>query len=208
MTTRAEHWDSVHAARDAAALTWHQDDPQPSLDLIAARLKPGEAVIDVGGGSSLLVDALLARGLGPVTVLDLSAAALARAQARIGRTADAVTWIVADATAWAPPARYSLWHDRAVFHFLTDDADRAAYLQRLSAALLPGGTLIMSTFAEDGPETCSSLPVQRYGPAALAAMLERHLPGLLRPMEALHHAHVTPRGATQSFQTSVFVRTG
>ena len=208
MPILTEHWDRVHTARDETALTWHQDDPQPSLDLIAARLQPGQAMIDVGGGSSRLVDALLACGLGPVTVLDLSNAALARSRDRLGAQAKDVTWIAADATRWTPPARYHLWHDRAVFHFLTDDADRAAYLQRLCAALEPGGTLVMSTFAEDGPETCSSLPVQRYSPAELTEMLARHLPGLLEPLQALHHDHVTPRGLIQRFQTSVLLRKG
>lgn len=203
---RAAHWEQVYAARSDTALTWHQDVPRPSLDIITAHVSPGAAVIDVGGGTSRLVDALLDHGLGPVTVLDLSASALATSQARLGARARAVTWITADITNWAPTGRYALWHDRAVFHFLTDEDDRAAYLQRMDAALTQGGTAVLSTFADDGPERCSNLPVVRYAPETLAQTLDHHLPGRFTLTEARRHTHVTPKGNTQSFQTSIFRR--
>ncbi|MCC5983745.1 MAG: class I SAM-dependent methyltransferase [Rhodobacteraceae bacterium] len=203
---RAAHWEQVYAARSDTALTWHQDAPRPSLDIIAAHVGPGAAVIDVGGGTSRLVDALRAQGLGPVTVLDLSAAALATSQNRLGAHARDVTWITADITAWAPPGQYALWHDRAVLHFLTEERDRAAYLQRMDAALARDGTAVLSTFADDGPERCSNLPVVRYTPETLAGMLDRHLPGRFTLTEGRRHTHVTPKGNTQNFQTAVFRR--
>ncbi len=202
------HWDAVYGARAETALSWHQDVPQPSLDLIAARLAPGAPVIDVGGGASRLVDALLARGLGPVSVLDLSDEALATSRDRLGAAAEAVTWIAADITAWEPPQHYALWHDRTVLHFLTAEDDRAAYVAAMTRALASGGHAVIATFADDGPQKCSGLPVQRYSPAALAGMLERHAPGAFRTEDAQRHDHVTPKGAVQKFQTSVFRRHG
>ncbi len=206
LPTLAGHWDAVYAARDETALTWHQPVPQPALDRITAHAAPGDAIVDVGGGSARLVDALLERCLGPVTVLDLSETALAQSRQRLGRKAGDVTWIAADVTRWHPARRYAIWHDRAVFHFLTDDAARAAYLARMQAALRPGGIAIISTFAADGPETCSSLPVCRYSPESLSQTLERHLPGALRQIEAGLHDHITPKGTVQRFQTSLFRR--
>ncbi len=206
-TTRA-HWDEVYAVCPEAALTWHQDVPQPSLDLVTARLRPGAPVIDVGGGTSRLVDALLARGFGPVSVLDLSGAALAASRARLGEAAAQVHWIEADIIEWVPPQRYALWHDRAVLHFLTAQAQREAYVAALERALAAGGHAVIATFADDGPEKCSGLPVQRYSPEALAAMLERHAPGVFAAQTSLRHDHVTPKGAVQKFQTSVFTRRG
>mgnify|MGYP006275857077 FL=1 len=207
-TGAGDHWDAVYAARDETALTWFEAEPRLSLSLIAANARPGDAILDVGGGASRLVDALLASGLGPVTVLDLSADALARSRARLGDRAAEVTWIVGDVTEAGPPGRFAVWHDRAAFHFLTEPAARAAYVAALRAALRPGGVAIVSTFAEDGPETCSNLPVRRYAPEDLAAELGAHAPGLLVPVEARRHVHTTPRGARQSFQTSVFRRPG
>ncbi|PQO21927.1 SAM-dependent methyltransferase [Rhodobacteraceae bacterium WD3A24] len=201
------HWDKTYQAREEQALTWFQETPQPALDLIASRVAPGAAILDAGGGASRLVDALLARGLGPVTVLDLSSEALAAARARLGPAAAGVTWIAADITRWTPPQRFALWHDRAVFHFLTDAADRAAYLHRMAAALPAGASAILSTFADDGPARCSGLEVSRYAPQTLAAEVARHAPGAFRPEEAFRHDHVTPKGAVQAFQTSVFART-
>ena len=203
---RVIHWDNVYAARSTTALTWHQDVPRPSLDLIIAHVRPGDPVIDVGGGSSRLVDVLLDHAFGPVTVLDLSAQALAASRKRLGARADAVAWIAADITRWRPKRRHALWHDRAVFHFLTDDTDRAAYLHRLDTALAAHGTVVLSTFAEDGPERCANLPVVRYSPETLTAMIESHLPGKLRRLSSQRHDHITPKGKVQRFQTSVFTR--
>ena len=184
-------------------MSWHQDQPEPSLTLVtAAAPSPESAIIDIGGGSSHLVDHLVQRGYRKVAVLDLSSAALARAQARLGAQAAAVDWIAADITTWTPAGRYDLWHDRATFHFMVTEADRSAYLARLRQALVPGGCAIIATFDLDGPEKCSGLPVMRYDAESLA--------GTLGPEFTLvrseRHLHRTPWGAVQAFQFSVFRR--
>ncbi|WP_212523596.1 class I SAM-dependent methyltransferase [Actibacterium sp. MT2.3-13A] len=204
----AAHWDAAYEGRAEEALTWFQARPEPSLGLIARHAGPGAAVLDVGGGAARLADALLEAGQADVTVLDLSQVALAAARARLGARADAARWIRADVTRWAPPREYDLWHDRAVFHFLTEQADRAAYVATLLRALSPGGVAIIATFAPDGPEACSGLPVQRYSPETLTATLEALAPGAFARIGAEAHVHETPSGRRQSFQFSLFRRAG
>ena len=199
--TRQAHWENLYATRGEGEVSWFQEHPTVSLDLIrAAGATPHSSVIDIGGGASRLVDALLDEGFDAVTVLDISAAALAAAQRRLGAKAAKATWIVADMTTWEPAALYDLWHDRAVLHFLTEASDRAAYLARLTKALRPGGHAIIGTFALDGPERCSGLPVVRYDGESLAALLG---PGFER-VATQPHAHQTPTGAIQRFQFSTF----
>lgn len=197
------HWNDVYRAREVEALTWYEAAPGLSLELIRLHARPGPAV-DVGAGTSHLVDALLDAGFGPVTALDLSDEALAISRARLGERADEVNWVVGDVTRWRPEAGHSLWHDRAVLHFLTEEADRAAYVAALDLALAVGGVAVIGTFADDGPEKCSGLPVQRYSPEALLDELERHAPGKFAPVEARRHVHVTPMQNRQHFQFSVF----
>jgi len=207
MTGGQEHWDDVYGARSEDALTWFEATPAVSLDLVRAHLQPGAPFIDIGAGASRLIDALLVEGLGPLTVLDLSAAALATSQQRIGSRASEVAWIDADITTWQPEQDYAVWHDRAVFHFLTRDEDRAGYARALAQALRPDGTAIIATFADDGPKMCSGLPVVRYAPDELAQELDHLLPGHFEMFEAKRHMHVTPKGNRQSFQYSVFRKT-
>ncbi len=159
-------------------------------------------MIDIGGGDSRLVDHLVARGLPCVTVLDVSAAALARARARLGGQADRVRWIEADVTGpWtAPPV--DVWHDRAVFHFLTETEDRRRYVAHLRDIVKPGGTVIIGTFAPDGPERCSGLPVCRYDAAGIGA----ELGGGFTLAETVTDSHRTPAGAVQAFSFSRFLR--
>ena len=172
MSDRSTHWDNVYATKGEAEVSWFQDSPAISLEMIhSACPDHGAAIIDIGGGASRLVDALLRDGYRDLAVLDLSANALEAAKKRIGRAASAVDWIVADATTWRPGRSYDVWHDRAAFHFLTDPRDRAAYVERLRSAITPGGQIIIATFALDGPEKCSGLPVQRHDSASLAAEL-------------------------------------
>jgi ubiquinone/menaquinone biosynthesis C-methylase UbiE len=153
-------------------------------------------IIDVGGGASTLVDDLLDRGYCALTVLDLSAAALAVARKRLGERAQAVSWVAGDITQVKLPAQaYDIWHDRAVFHFLTGQAEREAYVRAVVHAVKPGGTVIVATFAEDGPERCSGLPVMRYSPDALHAEFGTRFTLLRRKREA-HH---TPSGTIQRF---------
>jgi trans-aconitate methyltransferase len=203
MSDRSSHWDSVYATKGEAEVSWFQDSPTISLDLIrAAAPDHGAAVIDVGGGASRLVDALLKHGYRDVSVLDLSANALDAARKRIGAAAATVDWIVADATTWQPAKTYDVWHDRAAFHFLTDAGDRAAYVERLRSAIAPGGQIIIATFAPDGPEKCSGLPVQRHDSASLLAELGPEF-ALIETRRETHH---TPWDSTQAFQFSRFQR--
>jgi SAM-dependent methyltransferase len=164
----------------------------------------GGALIDIGGGSSALVDCCLDAGIGSVTVLDLSAEALAITGARLSARARSANLVVADVRDWTPDRTYDLWHDRAAFHFLTDMEDRRRYLRTLDAALRPGGVVIISTFASTGPAACSGLPVQRYAPSDLADTFDALAPGLLAPLQSELLGHETPKRAVQDFQISVF----
>jgi SAM-dependent methyltransferase len=202
-----EHWDDVYGARSEDALTWFEATPEVSLELVRGYLQPDAPFIDIGAGASRLVDTLLDEGFGPLTVLDLSAAALAVSRQRLGPRADAVQWIEADITTWQPEPDYLVWHDRAVFHFLTGSEDRAAYVRAMSDALPTGGIAIIATFADDGPEMCSGLPVVRYAPDDLAQELDRLCPGQFEKIDATRHMHITPKGNRQSFQYSVFCKT-
>lgn len=164
---RKEHWEDIYRAKRPDEVSWFQDAPEMSLRLITeAGLLKDAKIIDVGGGASRLVDALLAAGFVQPTVLDISAQALEHSKRRLASSAP-VRWIEADITAFAPPETYDLWHDRAVFHFMTDEADRRKYIDCVGKALKPGGFLILATFALDGPEKCSGLPVRRYDAASL-----------------------------------------
>ena len=203
MPDRTTHWDNVYATKGEAEVSWFQDSPAISLEMIrAAHPDHHAAIIDVGGGTSRLVDALLQDGYRDIAVLDLSANALDAAKKRIGAAASAVDWIVADATTWQPVKTYDVWHDRAAFHFLTDPRDRIAYVGRLRTAVASGGHVIIATFAPDGPEKCSGLPVQRHDSASLAAELG---PGF-DLVETRSQIHRTPWQSTQAFQFSRFRR--
>jgi SAM-dependent methyltransferase len=195
------HWDRVYRARTPERLTWHEASPAVSLRLLDRHhAQPGDALIDVGGGASRLAAALVARGWTDLTVLDISAAALDAARTALGGVA--INWIVADITQWQPQRRYTVWHDRAAFHFMTTPEARAAYGAVLRQALAPDGLVIIGTFALDGPETCSGLPVERHDAASLAAVLG---PGFTL-LAAETHDHRTPAGASQRFHFAVFRR--
>lgn len=207
MTGGQEHWDGVYGARSEDALTWFETTPSLSLDLVKMHLQRGDCLVDIGAGASRLVDTLLDEGFGPLTVLDISDAALAVSRQRLGVRGDDVVWIAADVTRWQPDRQYAVWHDRAVFHFLTEDEGRAAYAQVMAKALRPGGVAIIATFADDGPEKCSGLPVVRYAPEELAKEIDRQIPGTIEMISARRHLHITPKGNRQSFQYSAFRKT-
>jgi len=196
---RQAHWNTAYTAKAEDQMSWFQAVPTRSLAAIA-KASPKGSVIDVGGGASRLVDALLAAGRDDVTVLDISQVALDRAKARLGDRAAKVMWLCADITQWRPVRTWDVWHDRAVFHFLTDAAEQDAYIRALTAATHPGSAVILSTFALTGPERCSGLPVQRYDPAGLKVRLGN---GFVLEDEALE-THVTPWGATQDFAYAAF----
>jgi SAM-dependent methyltransferase len=201
--SRQAHWEDVYTKKGENEVSWFQENPAPSLELIAqVGATSASAIIDIGGGASRLVDSLIDRDFEDVTVLDLSATALGAAKARLGSRAAQVHWIVADVTVWEPLKAYDIWHDRAAFHFLTEDRDRAAYVARLERALKVGGCAIIATFALDGPERCSGLPVVRYDPASLGQTLGR----AFQLVDSRRQAHATPWASNQSFQFSVFRR--
>ena len=200
---RTAHWENVYTTKGEREVSWFQESPAPSLELLdRAGANPASDIIDIGGGASRLVDALIERGFSAVSVLDLSEAALAAAKGRLGERAARVQWFACDVTRWEPPQFFDIWHDRAAFHFLTEASDRAAYLSRLRRAVRPGGHVIIATFAPDGPERCSGLPVRRYDAAGLA----RTLGDDFALIEARSHQHATPWHSMQQFQFSVFRR--
>lgn len=191
------HWEKVYTTKADTEVSWFQQHAALSLKLIRdAGIPTSASIIDVGGGAATLVDDLLALGYAKLTVLDLSAAALARARARLGARASEVTWLEANILDVALPSQgYDVWHDRAVFHFLTSDGERQRYVQQVLHAVKPGGLVIVATFAEDGPEKCSGLPVMRYSAGELHGQFGA-------PFELLGHekeTHHTPGGAEQKF---------
>ncbi len=192
-----EHWEQVYATKPATGVSWYQEHAGPSLRLIRFTGVPKSGrIIDVGGGASTLVDDLLNAGYGAISVLDVSRAALSAAQARLGDRASLVEWLEADITeVTLAEHAYDLWHDRAVFHFLTNAADRRAYVAQVLRAVKPGGYVIVATFADDGPTRCSGLPVMRYSPTALHGEFGSSFTLLKQEREE----HRTPLGATQKF---------
>jgi SAM-dependent methyltransferase len=197
------HWEAVYSHKGEQEVSWFQESPEPSLELIArAGATPASDIIDIGGGASRLVDALLSRGFAHLTVLDLSEAALAKARARLGADVPKVRWIAADVTTWQPNVRYDVWHDRAAFHFLTEPEAQRAYIDRLKLALRASGHAIIATFALDGPEKCSGLPVARHSAETIGALLGAEF----AVVDTRRHEHTTPWGSVQKFQFSTFVR--
>ncbi len=202
MDTRT-HWEHVYATKPPEAVSWYQAHPAVSLGLIAAAgLPAGSAIVDVGAGASLLVDRLVELGY-RVTALDVARGALDLLRGRLGVRAAAVTFVEGDVgAAGLPASAFALWHDRAVLHFLTDPEQRRAYVQQLDRCLAPGGHALIATFDLDGPTRCSGLDVVRYSPETLGELLG---PGF-RLVAERREAHLTPGGATQHFQYSLFRR--
>ncbi|HEY1992028.1 MAG TPA: class I SAM-dependent methyltransferase [Gammaproteobacteria bacterium] len=199
---RQRHWEQVYREKAEDAVSWFQARPQVSLELIRSCTAAADAVIDVGGGASRLAEQLLAAGYADLTVLDIAEPALRRVRERLGPDASKLRWLTADVTRWRPLRQYALWHDRAVFHFLTEAADRAAYLANLRAGLRPGGHALMASFALDGPERCSGLPVRRYSPESLTLELGQGF----RLLASRSEDHLTPLGRVQRFQYSLLAR--
>ncbi len=197
---KKQHWENRYSGTDADKLTWYQPRPAQSLQWIHQYCDPDQALIDIGAGASTLTDHLLEDGYNNITLLDLSEHSLAESRARLGSNADTVNWITADITNWQAQQKYALWHDRAVFHFLTEAEDRRAYKQALASALQENGILIMATFAIGDPEKCSGLPIVQYNADSLQAELgEQFL--LLNHTE---EDHPTPAGNSQLFNWCVF----
>lgn len=197
---RHEHWNSIYQTKSVTDVSWFESEPQVSLELITAASPKLGRVIDVGGGASRLVDKLVAIGFESVTVLDISERALEHAQARLGAKTDQVRWIVGDICQIAELSPCDVWHDRAVFHFLTDAHDRQRYVELVTHTVRVGGHVIIGTFAVDGPLKCSGLEVCRYD----AASLSRELGSRFKLVRELSHTHMTPAGKSQQFFFGVF----
>ena len=196
---RKKHWETIYTEKSPAQVSWTQSTPTASLNLINATKLPLDApIIDVGGGESMLVDHLLDHGYKDITVLDISGNALSRCQKRLGARAKNVHWIEADITAFHPQRNYALWHDRAVFHFLTTEEDKAAYKKLVSNQV--SRALVLSTFSLDGPLKCSGLPICKYNAEGLQALFAPHFE-LVQSHEELHH---TPFNTTQAFVYTQF----
>jgi len=202
-TARKAHWEAVYASKEATSVSWYQAEPLLSLKLIdAVRPSGGGRIIDVGGGASVLVDRLLDRPLDQIAVLDIAETALGKAKVRLAERANRVQWITADVTKIEDVGTFDVWHDRAVFHFLSDSADRRKYAELARRTVPQGGHLIIASFADNGPKRCSDLDVCRYNAESLAAELGEGF-SLINQAE---ETHTTPWNASQAFIYGVFRR--
>jgi hypothetical protein len=199
----ADHWDGIHSTGTSTSRSWYEPEPAHSLRLITeAAQGRSAAILDLGAGTSMLVDRLLGSGFIDVTVLDISAHALDEVSGRLGPLASGVTFICHDVLSWQPVRRYDIWHDRAVFHFLGDPTHRSRYVAVAEGAVRAGGALIVATFAEDGPTHCSGLPVVRYSADQLA---DAFAPGF-EPVHDERDCHQTPGGTVQPFTWMILRR--
>jgi 2-polyprenyl-3-methyl-5-hydroxy-6-metoxy-1,4-benzoquinol methylase len=197
------YWEHIHADRDPAVVSWYQAHPEHSLSLIDdTGIGSAARILDVGGGASTLIDHLLSAGYRNLTVLDIAAISIERARLRLGERARQVNWLVGDVTNFTSAQPFDVWHDRAVFHFLTNEQDRAFYVESMLNALTPNGQAIIATFSDSGPSQCSGLEVVRYNPAALSNTLGAcfHL------VETFSEEHHTPYGGLQEFIYCRFCR--
>lgn len=198
---KQSHWDQVYSTKALEQSSWYQPRPSISLDFIQQfSLAKDAAIIDVGGGDSLLVDHLLDLGYQNISVLDISSKALERAQNRLGQRAKAVKWICADAAQFEPTEPYNFWHDRAAFHFLTDPADIQRYAQTAAQAIKPGGLLVIGTFSEQGPKKCSGLEIKQYSEAGLVQVFGK----AFQKIHCQQVDHSTPTQTIQQFTFCAF----
>lgn len=200
---RRKHWDTIYQTKELKDVSWYQPSPITSLGLIEKSGVTKDArIIDIGGGDSFLADSLLEKGYSDITVLDISETALNRAKQRLGDAASKIKWIAADVAGFTPAEKYDLWHDRAAFHFLTGEADIAAYVKAVTDALKPGGTLIIGTFSTEGPKKCSGIEIRQYSEETLEQVFKNSF----RLLECLRVDHPTPSGTLQNFVFCRFTR--
>lgn len=191
-----QHWEKIYSEKKLTDVSWYQPAPTVSWQLMREfRVDKNAAIIDVGGGDSLFVDFLLAKEFADITVLDISAQAIDRAKVRLGKNAERVTWIISDILDFDPRRQYDIWHDRAVLHFLTKEMDIMTYLKKSRVATRRGGKIIVSTFAESGPEKCSGLSVHRYSESSLSKLFS----SVYEKIKCLTEKHLTPWGNNQDF---------
>jgi len=200
---RQAHWDSIFAAKTLEERSWYEATPNIALDLLDQLSIPKEAaIIDVGGGDSLLVDHLLDLGYSHLSVLDISAKALSRAQTRLGERAKQVNWITSDVLDFVPTQQYDFWYDRAAFHFLTAEADVQQYVDRAAQGVRTGGVLVLGTFSTEGPQKCSGLEIRQYSAQGLTEVFAEHF----QKIECFPVEHHTPAQIVQHFTFCVFRR--
>ena len=197
-----EHWENIYQTKKSNEMSWHQEKPKTSLNLISETgIDKDAKLIDVGAGDSKLVDNLLARGFRNITVLDVSSNALNRAKKRLGDKANDVKWVVSDLREFETNDKYNLWHDRAVLHFLTEEEDISRYVERVRQLLKPNGYLIVSTFSENGPKRCSGLDIKQYSEDSVKKLFSD-----FAHIKSFEEEHITPWGTSQIFIFSVFRR--
>ena len=203
MFDKKSHWEDVYQQKSCSDVSWHQEDPSLSLELIrSTHVTSDEPIIDVGGGASVLVDFLYKEGFANLAVLDISAKALSCAKNRLGDIANTIEWYESDITQFEAPHQFSVWHDRAVFHFLTDESDRKRYIKSLTHALRLGGHLIIAAFAIGGPEKCSGLDIVQYDEEKIVAELGEGF----ELTEVRNEVHITPANKEQKFMYFHFVK--
>lgn len=202
MSAAAAHWDEVYSSRPPETRGWFQQEPAVSLELIGRHAARPRSVIDVGAGESLLVDDLVAAGVGDITLLDLSSAALDAVRVRLGATGRGVDLVCADVLEWRPTRTWQVWHDRAAFHFLTESSERQAYVERASAAVEVGGFVVLATFAADGPGACSGLHTIGLDAQELA----EEFGATFQLIDTHREIHRTPGGVDQPFTWVVLRR--
>lgn len=200
---RKAHWQNIYTSKALNEVSWYQPKPETSLEQITQNcLDKDAAIIDVGGGDSFLADHLLALGYKDITVLDISEAAIERAKKRLGENAANITWIVADVTRFNPTKQYDYWHDRAVFHFLTDKNDITTYVDLVNQCLSENGKMTIATFSESGPTKCSGIEIQQYSKESLSQTFAAHF----ICTKSFYINHLTPFDTTQHFVFCNFSR--
>ena len=200
---KVDHWQNIYINKNDDQVSWTQEYPQVAIDyIISLDLPLSASIIDVGGGTGNLVDALLDLGYKNISVLDISDAALAKSKARLGVRASLVTWIVADITTFAPVDTYDFWYDRAVFHFLTENKHIQSYLNTVSMSIVSGGHFLIGTFSENGPLKCSGLEIRQYS----AEQMKQAFQDSFIAAKCFKHLHTTPFDSSQEFQFCGFIR--
>lgn len=200
---RKKHWEDIYQTKQLTEVSWFQPKPETSLEFLKHLHIPTNAkIIDVGGGDSFLVDHLIDLGYENITILDISEAALERAKKRLGNKASQVTWIVADAASFQPTENYDFWHDRAAFHFFTEEQEIAGYLETLQQHIKPSGILVLGTFSDQGPKKCSGIEVKRYSETTMTDTLKM----FFEKIKCITVDHKTPFGTLQNFIFCSFKR--
>ena len=200
---RKKHWDNIYSTKELTEVSWYQATPESSLEFIRKfNLSKSAAIIDIGGGDSLLVDHLLDQDYQNITVLDISEAAIERSKERLGKRAEKVKWVVEDAVMFHPEEKYEFWHDRAAFHFLTDDQEIARYIETAQKSIVPNGILVIGTFSEDGPRKCSGIEIKQYSEHSMTKRLKPYFDKI----KCTRVDHKTPSGSIQNFVFCSFRR--